>query len=104
MQDQQSPMYQPSEYQDRLFDGWFKKDLGHDELGQWLGWCPLHTAATDRTKPKLNATYDFRHGVFECHGDPSCVAEGKRKRVSLTNLMDLIARKVLHPQVDHGDS
>ena len=100
---QQSPLYQPSAHQERMFGAWIRKDLGHDELGQWLGWCPLHTPPEKRTKPHLNATFDFRKSSFQCHGDPSCVATGKRKRVSLQGLSDLLALTILN-RADNGDS
>lgn len=76
-------MYLPSQSQKELWWYWIKPRSKPNADGWWKGYCPLHDK--DRRSKKASASFQFDHGVMQCHGITSC-HEGKRV-MSLTNVM-----------------
>jgi hypothetical protein len=42
---------------------------GCDDLGNFLGWCPLHDSKRER---EGSAEFNFLKNAMRCQGDPRC--------------------------------
>lgn len=79
-----------------MWRNWVRWDLGCDEDGTFIGWCPLHDGAQEAHEDNSEvgaAGFNFRKGTFYCAHDPSC-HEGKRG-MTLVDLYVQCARRFL---------
>lgn len=59
---------------------WVLWEDGHDEVGNFIGWCPLHDPARE---VEASAEFNFSRGIMRCVGD--CLKG--RRAISIQNLL-----------------
>lgn len=75
------PRWLPSPYAYTSWRDWVCWDDGSDDVGNLLGFCPLHDAGK---VTEGSAEFNFHKGIMRCQGDPSCHAP--KRAMSLVNV------------------
>lgn len=76
------PRWLPAPYAYAHWAEYIMWDDGCDDVGNFLGFCPMHDA--DK-KTEGSAEFNFHKGIIRCQGDPCCHAP--KRAMSLVNVL-----------------
>lgn len=87
-------MYLPTVEQFNLWRAWVRWGLGCDDVGSWLGMCPLHDPGREGDLHDDPAWFNFERGTFSCSTPERC--HPNKRGVTLVQLVIKIAERSLN--------